>query len=287
LTVKKEKFPAAYLLPALVLAGLVWGAPLIFSLMISFTDATPGGAGRLVGFANYLRAFSDPRFANSLLVSFLFASGVAVMNVGLGFGVAAALRSNPRARAVTQTALLFPWVLSELAVALIWGGFLDERTGLLNVALGGMVGERLLFKTTLSGAMGALWLASLWRGLAFSVMFQMAGLASLRPTLIHAARVDGARWWQIFRRIVWPHQSRVIALNGLIVFLMSLVSFSLPFALTKGGPMFATELVSLFAYNTAFGGSFELGYAAAQGMVVLLAYAFLAWALLKLRRKAT
>jgi len=73
--------------------------------------------------------------------------------------------------------------------------------------------------------------------------------------------------------------------NALLVFLMSLTSFSLPFALTGGGPLFATELSALYAYQTAFNGRFELGYAAAQGMLILLISAVLAALLLRLRRR--
>ncbi len=278
------KFPTAYLLPALSLAAVVWGLPLLYALFLSLTEATPGRTGEFVGLANYLVALTDTGFLRSVSLSVFFALGLTFLNVGAGFGIALAFRSNSSARAVAQTALLLPWVLSELAVALIWGGFCHE-SGLLNLALEGIGLPRLLFRSSAPAAMGVLWMASLWRGLAFSAMLQMAGLASLPQSLINAAKVDGARFPQIFFKVIWPHQSRIIAVNMLLVFLHSLIIFALPFALTGGGPLGATEFVSLYTYHTAFGGDYELGYAAAQGMIILVLYGIFMTLLLRLRQR--
>ncbi len=281
----REGFPVEFLLPALLLAALVWLVPLIYSVALSFTDATPGAKGAFIGLANYLRALTSAQFANSIFVSLVYAFGATIFGVILGFGIAAVLMPHPKAKAVAQSALLLPWILAELAVALIWGSFLSEGNGLINTALASFGVPSIPFFSSSGGAMSALWLANLWRGLALSVMLQMTGLASLPSNLIHAAQIDGAPWHQILRDVLWPHQWRFIAINAMLVFLMAAVSFSLPFALTSGGPLFSTELVALFAYRTGFSGYFELGYAAAQGMIVLIAYGVLALLLLRIRRK--
>ncbi len=282
---RSERFPFAYLIPALALAAVVWGLPLLYALFLSLTNATPGRAGELVGVSNYLRALGDLGFLKSIALSIIFAGGLTFLNVLIGLALALVLRSNPQACAAAQTALLFPWVLSELAVALIWSGFCGE-SGLLNACLTSFGLSPFIFRTGAFAAMGVLWMASLWRGLAFSAMLQMSGLASLPQSLINAAKVDGARLPQILFRIIWPHQARIIAVNMLLVFLHSMIVFALPFALTGGGPLGATEFVSLYAYHTAFGGDFELGYAAAQGMVILMMYALFMTLLLRLRRRA-
>lgn len=279
----RERFPSAYILPALVLAGLVSGLPLLYAAVLSATDASPGAPGAFVGASNYLRALIDPAFHNALQRSLIFAAGAVILNVGFGLTLAMALRTHPRARAVVQTALLLPWVLSELAVALIWGGFLDERSGMINTFLASFGAGPLSIRTDPAAAMGALWVAALWCGLAFSCMLQMAGLASLPGNLIQAAWLDGASRFRIFRGILWPHQARIIAVNALVVGMTAMVTFALPFALTRGGPLHATELAALFAYRTAFSGNFELGYAAAQGMLMLVAFALTLAALFRLR----
>ena len=283
---KAEGFPKAYLLPALILAALVWGLPLIYALLLSFTQATPGGTGDFIGLANYLTAFRDPGFFKSASVSALFASCASILNVGAGLIIALLLRPSARASAYARSALLFPWVLSELAVALIFSGFCHESSGLVNITFMKFGLPRVLFQSGAAAATGLLLAANLWRGLAFSAMLQMAGLASLPRNLIDAARVDGAKFPQIFRRVIWPHQSRIVAVNLLLVFLHSLIIFALPFALTGGGPLGATRYLSLYAYDTAFGGDFSLGYAAAQGMIVLAAYGLLMSLLFRLRKRA-
>lgn len=285
MTAKGQRAVAKYIAPAVILTALVWAAPLLFSVWLSFTDATPGKMGSFVGGSNYLRLLSDRAFFHSVNVSIIFAAGSVVLNIGLGLIIAIALRTRQKVQTMAQGALLLPWILSELAVALIWNGFLDERSGLVNTAMVKMGAAPLPFFSNHVGAMIALWLASLWRGLAFSVMLQMAGISTLRTNLIFAARIDGAGWIQIFRSVIWPHQARIISVNAILVFLMAMVSFSLPFALTKGSPLFATDFVALHAYNTAFSGNLDLGYAAAQGMMVLVAYGLLALVLIKFRKK--
>jgi ABC-type sugar transport system permease subunit len=284
---ERDRFPLAHLAPLIFLALLLWAFPLVYSLALAFTDASPGRAGAFVGAANFARVVRDARFFNSLRVSVAFAAGAVVLNVGFGLLLALAFRRRPRARRTAQVALLLPWVLSEPAVALIWRGLLDENFGWFNIVLQRLGAAPLAWRTDPLLALSSLWLASLWQGLAFSALLQMAGLSSLPERLVQAARLDGAGRGLIFRRIVWAHQRGVVLTNALLVFLTAFVSFSLPFALTGGGPLFATELSSLYAFHTAFGGRFELGYAAAQGMVILAACVALAIALWRLRRRTT
>ncbi len=283
----RDRFPAALLAPTLLLVALLWLFPLVYSLALSFTDATPGRPGGWVGLANFFRALADVRFVNALRVSAVFAAGAALLQVGAGLSLALALRRRPRARNAVQVALLLPWVLSEPAVALIWRGLLDENIGWFNIVLQHLGAAPWAWRTDPFLALASLWLAALWQGLAFSAFLEMAALSSLPEELLHAARLDGANRRLIFRRIIWPHQRGMVLVNTLLVLLTSLVAFSLPFALTGGGPLFATELAALFAYHTAFDGQFELGYAAAQGMLLLLACAVLATLWLRLRRRTT
>jgi len=282
----RDRFPVKLLAPLLILTALVWAAPLLYSFYLAFSDATPGSAGRFIGLANFARAFQDARFWHALWVSTVFALGVVFFNVSGGLMLAVVFRRHFKERSMAQVALLLPWVLSELAVAQVWRGFLDENTGLVNMLVVWMGGAALPWRTNGVWAMISLWIASLWRGLAFSTMLQMAGLASLPEHLIHAAKLDGANRLMILRAVVWPHLRRVLAANALLVFLMAMVTFSLPFALTGGGPLFDTEVVALYTYRTAFTSNFNLGYAAAQGMLVLCAYTLLTLVLLRVRRSA-
>lgn len=280
----RDRFPWLFLAPLLTLMALVWVAPLIYSLGLAFSDAGPGAAGGFVGLKNFSRALKDVRFAGALRASVVFATGASLLNVGGGLFLAILLRRFAKERAAAQTALLLPWVLSDLAAALIWREIFDENAGWGHLILAQWGIEPLPWRTNGFWAMGSLWIVALWQGLAFSTMLQMAGLASLSDRLIQAAKLDGAGRWMVLRAVIWPHMKRVLAANALLVFLMSMVTFSLPFALTGGGPLFDTELASLYAYRTAFTGRFELGYAAAQGMLVLGAYALLTAVWLRVRR---
>lgn len=275
-----------YLGPPIGLALIVWAAPLAYALALSFTDAGPGGAGRLIGLSNYLRLLGDPLFGRAILASLLFACGAVVLQVGLGFGLALTALESPRRKLLVTLLLLVPWTLSDIAVALVWHEFLGEEGGLLNWLLTQLSLGPLPWKTHAGFAFGALWIATLWHGLALSALLQLAGLASLPNHLLAAARLDGASRLMMLRHILLPHQRRMLGANALLVWMGAMVSFTLPFALTGGGPLRATELVALFTYRTAFGGRMELGYASALGMAILALYAVFAAMYLRLRRPA-
>jgi multiple sugar transport system permease protein len=270
-------------IPALALAAFVWLAPLLYAFVLSFSNVNPGGPATFSGVLNYLRALTDPRFANAVLRSFLFAGPAAFICTALGLGIALAIRNSPKARATTHTVLLVPWALSELAVALIWRGYLDQQFGLVNMTLTRLGFAGVPWATSAFWATAALINAWVWRGLGVSTLLQSAGVTTLPNRLLWAARLDGAGTKQVLTQIVWPHQRRYLLVNFLMTFLGAMVAFSLPFALTGGGPLFSTETASLYAYRTAFSGSFDLGYAAAQGVIVLAAYAILASVLMKRR----
>ncbi len=279
-------FPIRLLAPPLTLIALVWAFPLTYAVVLSFTSATPGSSGGFVGLANYLRAATDPLFGHALFAGIIFALGAVALGVGLGFLLALGFYRSRAERTWLQVIILLPWAVSEIAVALVWHEFLGEETGLVNWLFGSLGLGPLAWKTSAVGAMCALWLASLWHGLAFSVLLQMAGLASLRRELLQAAALDGASRWRILRAIVLPHQRKTLVANALLVWMGATITFSLPFALTGGGPMRATEFVSLYTYSVAFGGHYELGYAAALGLVVLALYAVFAFFYINRRRAA-
>jgi multiple sugar transport system permease protein len=281
---ERTGFPTRWLAPALGLIALAWAVPVVYTFALAFTNASIGTNGSFVGLSNFAAALGDARFGHALVVSAVFAFGSVVLNVGAGLGIAWVVFRSRRSRAFLQTVLLLPWALSEIAVAMVWHEFLAQDGGLINLVTVKLGLGAVAWKTSTVGAMSALWLASLWHGLAFSALLQMAGLASLQPELIQAARLEGASRGLILRRIILPHQRGALVANSLLVGLSSLVAFSLPFALTGGGPLFATELVSLYTFRVAFGGEYRLGYAAALGLLVLALYAGPAFFYLKRRR---
>jgi multiple sugar transport system permease protein len=108
-----------------------------------------------------------------------------------------------------------------------------------------------------------------WRGIATAMILLMAGLSTIPKEIYEAARMDGATSTQMFRRITLPLMMPTILLYMLISAVSTIAVFGMVYALTRGGPGGATELVSIYIYNQSFT-AYQLGYGAAVAVVVLL-----------------
>jgi multiple sugar transport system permease protein len=110
--------------------------------------------------------------------------------------------------------------------------------------------------------------ANVWRGCAFSMVLQYAGLQRIPRELHEAADLEGLRAWPRFRMVVLPQIRPVLALNLALITIATLNTFDLILPLTGGGPARATEVLSLFMYRAAFF-NLEAGRAAAVGVIML------------------
>jgi multiple sugar transport system permease protein len=111
-------------------------------------------------------------------------------------------------------------------------------------------------------------LANAWRGCAFSMVLQYAGLQRIPRELHEAADLEGLSPGQRFRMVTLPQLSPVLALNAAVITIATLNTFDLILPLTGGGPARSTEVISLFMYRAAFF-NLEAGRAAAVGVIML------------------
>lgn len=270
--------------PALIYAMLIWFFPLAYCAFLSLTDSpTYSHQWKLIGLQNYGRLILDHDLLNSLVLTVVFVSASVVLHLLGGFAVAHLIRAAGRLRNLLLGLVLIPWTISEIAVALIWRWMFNEQSGLANLLLTqiGLPGQSWL--STPSLALLCLLIAHLWRGLALSTIIQSAGLESIPESLIEAARLDGASPLMVALKIRLPLLGKVLAANAALVALQSLSVFALPYAVTGGGPLRATELISVYLYRLTFTEG-RLGYAAAVGMSLLLAFTLII-TLVRVQRK--
>jgi multiple sugar transport system permease protein len=179
----------------------------------------------------------------------------------LGLGLALALQSVTRGRQLFRALIVIPWVLSELVVAYIWL-FLYQPTGVINGALATLGIPGINWLGSQAGSIWALVLTNVWFGVPFTMLMMGSALTTIDPVVNEAARVDGARHWQVFRYITWPLILPFAALNLILITMWTVNLFALPLAMTKGGPLYATTTTSLYMYRHAFEfGNFSVGSA--------------------------
>lgn len=270
---RRERQLLLLLLPALIPLALLVIYPALYSVYLSMTNEALTGIAaahpRFVGMANYLRLFTDGRFWNSLWVTFVFVVGSAVVGqFVLGFVAAILLRRRIRGAAAFGAAILLPNAAPEVVAGFMWISMLaggDHATlSKIMIALGLPWADWLqtfpLFMVTM---------VNTWRGIGTAMILLTAGLSSIPVDVYEAARMDGAKPRQIFLRITLPLMAPTIFLYMLISTVSTIAVFGLVYALTRGGPGSATELVSIYIYNQSFT-TYQLGYGAAGAVVALL-----------------
>jgi len=132
--------------------------------------------------------------------------------------------------------------------------------------------------------MGAILAASLWQGAGISALVILAALRAIPSSLLDVSLTDGAAGWKRFRYVILPQIRAVLLLDCLLVGIKSLGAFTLVFALTGGGPGYATEILATYVYRLTFF-LHEPGYASAAGIVLALLFFTLVF-LVFLQRRA-
>ena len=240
----------------------------------------PGTAYRytLLGF----RALAeDPQFRAMIGVTLLFVLASVALQLALGLLLAwlfdAAERRRVLGALTARVAVVSAWVIPGVLIGVIWKILLIEnRSGIVNYWLAqlGLGPAPLLSSGSL--ALASVIVANTWRGTAFSMLMQYAGLRRIPRELHEAADLEGLSAWQRLRWVILPPVAPVILLNLLLITIYTLNTFDMILPLTGGGPARRTEVVSLYMYRSAFY-DLESGKAAAIAVVMLAINAALAW----------
>ena len=259
--------PSVLLLLALVIY------PALYSVYLSLTNEALSGPAvlnpRFVGTRNYTRLFTDGDFWNSLIVTFWFVFGSAIVGqFALGLISAVLLRRPLRLKWLINAVILLPNAVPEVVAGFMWVAMLagGEQAALSRiVAWFGVEPRNWLsaFPVTM------IIIVNIWRGIAFAMILLTSGLSAISEELYEAARMDGASKRQIFTRITLPLLMPTIFLYMLVSTVTTISIFGLIYALTRGGPGGATEIIAIYIYNQSFT-AFQLGYGSAVAVVMLL-----------------
>ena len=264
------------LLPALAFLAIFTHWPVIGTIWDSF-HATAKGSNPApwVGLENYQVMVADEVFWKSLWNNLWYALGTIPVSIALAMVMALWVNSNMRGRTWLRMAFFTPTILPMIAVANIWLFFYTPQYGLLDQVLG------------LFGAGGRNWLGSpdtalacvivvaIWKEAGFFMIFYLAALQAIPPSLAEAAAIEGASRGYYFRRVVFPllMPTTLFVLVNAIINSVRLVDHI--FVMTKGGPNNATSLLLFHVYQVGFS-FWDTAYAAALTLVLLVVLALVA-----------
>ncbi len=218
---------------------------------------------------NYVELFQNKDFIHSCVVSLKFSAVVVVGQFTLGFALAFLFQKKRPFSGIGRTSVILPWVVPPVALGLMWKWILRSgKMGLLNavlIQLGGSPKDWLGSDMALTTLM----FVTVWIGVPFTFMLEMAGLQKIPGELYEAGAIDGANGFQKFIYLTIPMMKSTFLINLIMITIGTIGYFDIIYALTGGGPKNATEVLPLYMYNSAFK-FHQLGQGAAMAVIMLL-----------------
>jgi multiple sugar transport system substrate-binding protein len=262
-----------WLLPALVLGTALIVYPVLDLVRVALTDTGAYGSPHRYTLASFTSLLGSADFYQMAGVTLVFVATSVSLQLGLGLAVAilvdAARRRGARLTLLARAAVVSAWVIPGVLVGVLWRILMVEnRSGIVNYYLS-LIGIGPLPLLSSAGlALASVIAANAWRGCAFSMILQFAGLQRIPRELHEAADLEGLKPWARLRMLILPQLAPVLALNLILITIQTLNTFDLILPLTGGGPARRTEVISLFMYRAAFF-DFETGQAAAAAVLLL------------------
>jgi ABC-type sugar transport system permease subunit len=270
-----------FALPFVLVFLVFLAVPILASFVLSFTSFGIANlqdwfSAEFVGIDNYTKLFDDEKFLKAARNTGVFVLFGVPLTIAAGLIAAVGLnQAIGRMVAFFRVGYYLPVVTSIVAIAVVWRYLLAPDAGLVNLALEavGLEGRNWLGER--STALGSIIALGVWRNLGFDMVVFLAALQGINPALYEAARVDGARSWQIFRRITVPLLRPTILFLTILTTAGYLQLFEEPFVMTGGGPLDSTLSVSMYVYQQGFT-FLNLGYASAIAYALFVAIVGLA-----------
>lgn len=239
-----------FLAPVLIALSVVVFIPLIYGVIYSFTNWNGLRVSEFVGFQNYINAFGDKEFRDSLwfTVKYTFAA-VIILNF-LGLSLALIVTRQIRSSNFLRTVFFMPNLIGGLILGFIWQ--------FIFISVFNEIGDRLEIEgltgwlsTTRTGYWGLAILSS-WQMAGYIMIIYIAYLQSIPQELIEAAKIDGASSSQRFRHITFPLVAPAFTISMFLTFSDSFKMYDQNLSLTAGGPFNSTQMVSMEIVRTAF-----------------------------------
>jgi trehalose/maltose transport system permease protein len=200
-----ERRSAYYMiLPALLIVFVVAFYPVLYGIVLSFTDSTIIAFGSFIGLENYVEMFQNPDFLEGLSNTLIYTVVSVALEFVIGLAIALAINQAFRGRGLVRAAVLVPWAFPTVISAAMWRLMFQNQVGIIQYVANaiGLVSEPILSDRTL--LLIAAIVVDTWKTTPFMALLLLAGLQVIPGDVYEAARVDGANVMQRFFRITLP-----------------------------------------------------------------------------------
>ncbi|MDB5789200.1 carbohydrate ABC transporter permease [Caballeronia mineralivorans] len=258
-----------FLFPALLINVLIILIPALLTVAMAFVTWDGVSDPTFAGLDNFRAIFADQVFFSALLNNLKWTAIFLTIPIIMGLVAASLLLIVRRGRTFFQIVYFLPAIIATVVTARVWQGMIyNPDTGLVGwLRIFGLhLDDPLAHPST---ALFAVASVDLWHWWGFLTVIFFAALRQVDVSQIEAARLDGARYFQLMRYILLPAIRPTIGLMMIMTVIWSFLAFDFVYILTQGGPAFSSEVLSTLSYRYAFY-NFTVGPAAAVALVISL-----------------
>lgn len=286
LEARRAKWGYVFLIPWLIMFCIFYAYPLIYGIVVSFTDYSLGDM-TFIGLSNYKKILSDYAFWRSLVAMLCYAIIVIPLQVFLPMWIANIIRPyGKKANTLVKLLTYMPGVTCSVALVLSWRLMLDPNIGLLASILKSLGVSGFSIFNDAKTAIPVLSVLIVLSNLGNNLIIYSAALDAIPLDYYEAAELDGATRRQQFTKITMPLLHPTIVYVFITATIAALQIFVIPQLLTAGGPNYTTSTLLMMVYDTAFTGN-QFGYASAIGVLLFLLTAVIAVIQFRVTQKDT
>ncbi len=260
---KNRMYPTYFIFGALLLYVVLYVLPSVMGLGYSFTDWSEYSREiSYVGLDNFKTVFSSNyNYLRILMNTLRFTVVTTIAKNVIGLLLAVLLTKKVRLLNFHRAVMYMPCVLSALIVGMIFKSIMDPKVGLLNTALRAVgldgLAQKWIYDSKL--AFPSVMAVDIWKGMGYIMTILIAGIMSISPVYYEAAAIDGGNAWQCFRHITLPLLVPTLTVTTVLNVIYGLKVFDTVYALTNGGPGFATEVLYTGVYKEFSKGRYAVG----------------------------
>jgi multiple sugar transport system permease protein len=267
---QRQLAPWLFLAPVVLVFTLYVIAPIFQSIAISFYDWDGLGEKKFVGFDNYVELWTDRDFWVSLKNNLIWFFGF-LLSVPAGLFMALFLNQKVFGIRLVKSLFFFPFVISQVVIGLIFTWFYNPSFGLVGDMLKFFGFNGISILSDERYVTYGIVVAGIYPQIAYTMILYLTGLNNLRPDLIEAGRLEGAKGWNLLWHVILPQLRPATFIAVVVTIIGSLRSFDMISIMTSGGPYGQSRVLAYYMYEKALSEyGYRMGYGTAIATVLFL-----------------
>ena len=280
-----------FILPAFIAYGIIFIYPTVRAFYLSFFNWPGyGPIGAFVGLNNFSEVLQSRKFHIAAVNTLKLFVAMFILQNTVSLGLALMLNRRSRMTHIYRAIIFLPQIMSAVATGIIWVLMLDPVIGIVNPVLHdvGLASFQREWQANPDWAMRVVYLVQFWQWNGLAVVLFLAGLQNVPEDIRHAALIDGANRWRVFKDVTFPMLAPAFTIVTVLSFILIFRAFDLIYVLggVDGAPDRHTLVLGVLIYGDAFGTSSfssltRLSYAMAEGVTMFVFLAGVSGLLLK------